>query len=71
MKRDLNNEKKDHHIADQKKEKVAANSIIYGMKGIKDGQYTEDPKGKRKGDPPRLQNPLCYPFIEPQEKGPE
>ena len=68
--RRLDDEKKDHTIADQKKEKIAAEGIVYGMKGIKNSQGKEDNKGQGESNPPDLQSPLCYPSIEPEKERP-
>jgi hypothetical protein len=68
--RDLPDEKKYRNIADQKKEKMATDGIVYGMKGINDGQDKKDYEGERKANALDLQNPLCYPSIEPDKDGP-
>jgi hypothetical protein len=49
--RDLDNEKKDHNITDQAKEKIAADGIVYRVKGIEDGQDKKDNEWKGKRNP--------------------
>ena len=68
--RDLVNEKKDHNVTNQIKKKIAAEGIVYGMKGIKNSQGKEDNKGQGESNPPDLQSPLCYPSIEPEKERP-
>jgi hypothetical protein len=53
------------------KKEIPAESIIYGVKRIKNGQYKKDYKREGKRGPSKLHNPLCYPLIEPDKKGPQ
>jgi hypothetical protein len=46
VRRDLDDKKKNHRIADQMEKKTAAEDIIYGMKGINNGQNKKDYEGK-------------------------
>ena len=68
--KNLSDEKKNRCIADQIKKEIAADGIVNGVEGIKNGQNKKDRKGKRKTNSPDLQRPFCYPFIEPEEKSP-
>jgi hypothetical protein len=56
--RDLGNEKKDHKVTNQIKKKIAADSIVYGLEGIKNSQDKKDNERKRKSGFLYLQRPL-------------
>ena len=67
---DLGDEKKNRRVADQLKKEIAADSVVYGIKGIKNGQYEKGQEGEGESYLPDLQNPLCCPSIKPEEEGP-
>jgi len=66
----LSNEKENRRITDQLEKKITADCVVYGVKGIKNGQNKKGHKGKGESNPPDLQRPLFYPSIEPEKEGP-
>jgi hypothetical protein len=66
----LEDEKKDHKVTNHIKKKIAADGIVYGVKGIKDGQDKKDNEWKGENDFLYLQSPLSYPSIKPQKEDP-